>query len=303
MNVDIDTNLIDNLIANSRDSNLELRYEINQLIELYTTQQKENAKLLKENTFFKKKFDKRKNKNSDNENKDKIIEQQSRLAAMGEMIDSVAHQWKQPLNAISMMVELLKDDYLDGEVNEYYIDELDATVRMQIEHMVTTLSEFRNFLRPSTKNDTFHMSSVLDTTQILMKDELISQNIHIEQYIDENIKIFGNKNEYKHLFINLINNSIDAFNERKIKVRNIKIDIYRKENKTYIDVSDNAGGIPEHIIDDIFKANITSKAIGKGTGIGLYMSSKIVTKNNGKISVQNIKDGAKFTIVLQDAII
>ena len=303
MKIDIDTNLLDNIIINSKDSDLELRDNIHQLIELYTTQQKENAKLRKENNFFMKKFDKRQSENKENTNKDRIIEQQSRMAAMGEMIDSVAHQWKQPLNAISMMIELLKADYADGDVNEYYIDELDSTIRLQIEHMVTTLGEFRNFLRPSTKNDTFYMSSVLDNTQILMKDELISQNIHIEQHINENIKIFGNKNEFKHLFINLINNSIDAFNERKIKVRKIKIDIYRKENKTYIDVEDNAGGIPEKIIDNIFEANITSKPIGKGTGIGLYMSSKIVAKNHGKISVKNTNEGAKFTIVLQDPII
>jgi len=291
----ITTEMIDDIIQLSKQSDDELQLKIRLLVDLYKTQEKSNQKLKKENDFFKSKLD---NRNVADKKKDKLIEQQSRMVAMGEMIDSVAHQWKQPLNAISMMIQLLNDDFKDGDVNDKYVDELSDMVTMQIEHMVTTLSEFRNFLRPSTKNETFSIQIALDNVQILMKDELIAQNIHLNLDIDDSVEVFGNRNELKHLFINIINNAIDVFNERSIKQREIKIRCYKNEKNIYIELEDNAGGVPENIIDHIFKQNVTSKEEGKGTGIGLYMSTQIVKKNNGTLSVKNSDIGALFTITL-----
>jgi len=288
--------LIDDLIKLSKDTDDELQLRLRTLIDVYQTQERENAKLKKENNFFLKKWDKR---NLTDTKKDKIIEQQSRMAAMGEMIDAVAHQWKQPLNAISMIIDMLKTDFKDSQDVDYaYITELDSTVHLQIDHMVTTLNEFRNFLRPSTKNETFYIQTAIDNVRILMKDELITQNVHLNLNIDETIKIFGNRNEIKHLFINIINNAIDVFNERDIQHRGITINCYSEYNKIYIEIEDNAGGVPQDIIADIFKPNVTSKANGKGTGIGLYMSTQIVEKNNGSINVHNSEVGAFFTIIL-----
>jgi len=295
MKTQITQEMIDDIIELSKKADDELQLKIRLLVDLYTTQEKKNEKLKKENNFFKSKLD---NRNVADEKKDKIIEQQSRMVAMGEMIDSVAHQWKQPLNAISMMIQLLNDDFKDGDVNDEYVDELNTMITMQIEHMTTTLSEFRNFLRPSTKNETFSIQIALDNVQILMKDELIAQNIHLNLDIDDSLKIFGNRNELKHLFINIINNAIDVFNERSIKQREIQIRCYSDEKNIYIELEDNAGGVPEHIIDHIFEQNVTSKAEGKGTGIGLYMSTQIAKKNNGTISVTNSDRGALFTITL-----
>ena len=288
--------LIDDLIKLSKDTDDELQLRLRTLIDVYQTQERENAKLKKENNFFLKKWDKR---NLTDTKKDKIIEQQSRMVAMGEMIDAVAHQWKQPLNAISMIIDMLKTDFKDSQDVDYaYITELDSTVHLQIDHMVTTLNEFRNFLRPSTKNETFYIQTAIDNVRILMKDELITQNVHLNLNIDETIKIFGNRNEIKHLFINIINNAIDVFNERDIQHRGITINCYSEYNKIYIEIEDNAGGVPQDIIADIFKPNVTSKANGKGTGIGLYMSTQIVKKNNGSINVHNSEVGAFFTIIL-----
>ncbi len=302
MSINTSQELIDDIVQLSKDGDEKLHSKIKNFIDIYYEQVKLNTKITKENEFFLKKWDKRNLLTHDK--KDKLIEQQSRLASMGEMIDAVAHQWKQPLNAISMMVDMLRDDYKTGHVNDSYIDDLDTTVHLQIDHMVTTLSEFRNFLRPSTKNENFHIDNVIETVQILMKDELITQNLHIEVNIDENISIFGNKNEFKHLFINLINNSIDAFNEKNISTkREIDIRCYKEEKNIYIEVEDNAGGIPKNIINHIFKPNVTTKAEGKGTGIGLYMSSQIVTKNNGTINVHNTNKGAFFTIILRQPLI
>ena len=302
MKKDINQELINDIVKLAKDGDRDLYSKIKAFIDLYDDQKKINEKITKENNFFLKKWDKR--NIIDNDKKDKIIEQQSRLAAMGEMIDAVAHQWKQPLNAISMMIDMLRDDFQSGHVDDDYINDLEQTTHLQIEHMVTTLNEFRNFLRPSTKNENFHINTVVQNVQILMKDELIAQNLHLNLDIDEDIAIFGNKNEFKHLFINLINNSIDAFNEHDIQTREVDIKCYEEgKNTIHIEVIDNAGGIPKNIINHIFKPNVTTKAEGKGTGIGLYMSSQIVHKNNGTINVHNTNNGAFFTITLRKAIV
>ncbi len=301
MKKDINQEFIDDILELSKSINKELYGKINAFVDIYDDQKKINADLTREHDFFFKKLDKR--HTLEHKKKDKIIEQQSRLAAMGEMIDAVAHQWKQPLNAISMMMEILRDDFKTGDVNEAYIDDLDETVHIQIDHMVNTLNEFRNFLRPSTQNEDFHINTVLQNVQVLMKDELLAQNLYIKLDIDEEIKIFGNKNEFKHLFINLINNSIDAFNEHEITSREISIKCYKKETKIFIEIKDNAGGIPRNLIKHIFKANVTTKPEGKGSGIGLYMSNQIITKNNGTIKVQNTDVGALFTITLRESTI
>ena len=295
--------LIDNIVEGSKDFDTELQADVLALVNLYHEQNKQITKLKKENNFFLKKWDKHNILiNQRDAKKDKIIEQQSRLAAMGEMIDAVAHQWKQPLNAISMLVELLKIDFNAHEVDSKYVDDLEKTVQLQVNHMVNTLAEFRNFLRPSTKDESFYIHTILSNVLVLMKDELISQNIHLHTNFDHEIAIYGNKNEFKHLFINLINNSIDAFNEKNIQKKEIFVKCYGEETSVYLEVEDNAGGIPEYIIANIFKPNVTTKAEGKGTGIGLYMCKQIVKKNNGSINVHNSKIGAFFTIILPQAI-
>jgi signal transduction histidine kinase len=296
--------LIDEILKLSKEHDDSLTNKLLEFIEEYKIQKEKYDKILKQNQFFIKKWDK---KNilihEQYDKKDKIIEQQSRLAAMGEMMDAVAHQWKQPLNAISIMVDMLKDDFNHKNVDEEYIEDLNENIHMQIDHMVATLKEFRNFLRPSTKNEEFYIQTIIDNVKVLMKDELISQNLQIHTDIEEDIKIFGNKNEFKHLFINLINNSIDAFNEREIKKRDFYVRCYTENTHIYIEIEDNAGGIPENIIDSIFKPNITTKPEDRGTGIGLYMSAQIVKKHHGNINVHNTKSGTFFTIILYQSTI
>lgn len=299
MKKDFNQELINDIVSRATFIDKELCGKINAFIALYEEQNKTNEKLSKENKFFLKKWDKR--NILEHDKKDKIIEQQSRLAAMGEMIDAVAHQWKQPLNAVSMMIDMLKDDYKTNDVDGEYIDDLDESIHLQIDHMVNTLNEFRNFLRPSTKNEDFHINTVLQNVLILMKDELITQNLPIHLDIDQEIKIFGNKNEFIHLFINLINNSIDAFNEHDLKKRALHIRCFTKDTNILIEVEDTAGGIPKNIINHIFKPNVTTKADGKGTGIGLYMSAQIVTKNSGSITALNTKNGALFVISFSES--
>ncbi|WP_415397415.1 sensor histidine kinase [Sulfurimonas sp. CS5] len=292
--------LLKEIVNLSKKSDQKLAEKIQIVLDFYVTEQKENQKTIKQNEYFLRQWDKKNIiAHKRDAQKDKMLEQQSRLASMGEMIDAIAHQWKQPLNSISMMSDMLKKDFNNNLVNSTYIEELDDAIHMQIEHMVSTLYEFRTFFRPSSKNEEFSILEAIESVQTLVKDELISQNIHLDIEIDKHIKVLGNKNEFKHLFINLISNSTDAFNDKNIKDRNIDIRCYEENTNIYIEVEDNAGGIDNEVIKDIFKPNITTKSEEKGTGIGLYMSEQLVKKNNGTINVFNTDKGAFFTITLR----
>ena len=232
--------------------------------------------------------------------KDNLLKEQSRLASIGEMIDAIAHQWKQPLNAISMAADMIRSDpkeELSSKAIE--INDMSDIIHHQIEHMTTTLSEFRSFFRPTKESGKFSLLSCIESVKVLLKDELIKNNIEIQQVEQDDIIIDGYENEFKHLFLNLISNSKDAFNEKGIKKRIIAIGFTQTEHHIIIQVVDNAGGIQEDIIKDIFNPNVTTKGDKDGTGIGLYMSSQIARKHRGELSVQNTKDGARFTLAIR----
>ncbi len=226
----------------------------------------------------------------------KMYEQQAKMAAMGEMMDAVAHQWKQPLNALSLMTDMLRDDFTSGSVNQAYIDEMTADSQAQIEHMVTTLNEFRNFFRPKTNAKSFGIKRCVQSVMLLVKDEFLQNHINIHIQSDKEILIHGIENEFKHLILNIINNAKDAFNEREIKERDITITFYQEDNHINLEIEDNAGGIPEDVIHNIFKPEVTTKRDGKGTGIGLYMSMQIAQKLGGSLSVSNTGRGARFLL-------
>jgi len=226
----------------------------------------------------------------------KRFEQQAKMAAMGEMMDAVAHQWKQPLNALSMMADMMSDDYKNGLITQEYVDELIEVTQTQIEHMVNTLSEFRNFYRPRQTKENFGVKRSMQSVMVLVNDEFLQNNIQVHLENDKEILLFGNENEFKHLILNIINNAKDAFNDNDIQERHINIRFYQQDAFNYIDIEDSAGGVPASIIKDIFKPEVTSKAEGKGTGIGLYMSMQIAQKMGGTLSVKNVNNGACFSL-------
>lgn len=226
----------------------------------------------------------------------KMYEQQAKMAAMGEMMDAAAHQWKQPLNALSMMSDILKDDFQRGDVTQAYIDELTEAIQGQISHMVTTLSEFRTFFRPNKEAKSFGIKRSLQSVLLLINDEFMKNNINIHIKSTKEILIFGIENEFKHLVLNILNNAKDAFNERELAQRDIYITFYKEDSHINLEIEDNAGGIPDYVIHDIFKPEVTTKEEGKGTGIGLYMSMQIAQKLGGTLSVVNTDIGARFLL-------
>ncbi len=229
--------------------------------------------------------------------KDKILIQQSKLATMGEMMDIIAHQWKQPINIISMNSSLVKEFFEGGlEVDRELIDTCYEKVSSQIKHLVSTLDDFRAFFKPNEKIEKVNLKTLLEKVQLLIHDDIIKNNIKLEIDVDEAVTLVVNQSEIKHIFINLINNARDAFNQNGIKERLITVSSRINNGALIVSVQDNAGGIPENIINDIFNANFTTKGESGGTGIGLYMSRFIAKKNQASINVENRNGGACFSL-------
>ena len=224
--------------------------------------------------------------------------QQTKLATMGEMIDSIAHQWKQPLSIISMKLQALKiaKDY--GNLNDSLIDESVSSIDMQIQHLLQTLNEFRNFCRPNTNIENVSLKSLIESALLLIKDILISNSIKTKIDIDENIVITTNVNEFKHIILNIVNNAKDAFIENNIskKIRQLVFTASVENNKLILDITDNAGGINPDILPYIFEPNFTTKQSKDGTGMGLYMTKQIIHKNDADIIAFNTNDGVSFRI-------
>lgn len=229
--------------------------------------------------------------------KEKMLIQQSKLAAMGEMMDAVAHQWRQPIGVLQMRVNILIEDFEDGIVDSKYLEEFEDSMTSQIDHMMNTLNEFRSFFRPNKSAQTFDIKKTIDKVMLLGKDEFMKYKLNIKINEHQKFVLNGIENELKHLLLNIINNSKDAFEERKIDNREIVINIYG--DSKYFEIEDNAGGIPDSIIKDIFKANVTTKDETKGTGIGLYMCSQIAQKHNATLNAENTDRGVKFTMKFQ----
>ncbi len=230
--------------------------------------------------------------------KDKVLYEQAKMASMGEMIDAIAHQWKQPISLIQLNTDFLTYELVDDKLSKKVLEEYQQKVYIQIEHMTNTLNEFRTFLRPNKEKHEFFLEESINSVLLLIKDELIKHTIKVEVNVKQELIYNGVENEFKHVILNILNNAKDAFVENKIKERKIIITLDKVGQKNCITILDNAGGIPENVIEHIFEANFTTKPEGVGTGIGLYMSKQIIDKSAGDINVSNQNGGACFTIVL-----
>lgn len=233
---------------------------------------------------------------SKRQEKERLLEQQSKMAAMGEMMDAVAHQWKQPLNALSLYSEILPSDFSDGLVDQMYMNGFKNDMQIQIDHMVDTLDEFRTFFRPNKKHADFRLEDVIDSVLILVKDEFMKHSITINVFKETTLTMHGSENELKHLLLNILNNAKDAFADNKVDSKMITIRLMHSNDKNILEIEDNAGGIPKSLLPNIFKANVTSKSKSKGTGIGLYMSHQIAQKHAATLSAKNQNKGACFTL-------
>ena len=233
--------------------------------------------------------------------KDQILQRQSRDAAMGEMIDAIAHQWKNPLNTIKLYTQSYEMEFEYSEKPDIEkLQKISSKIDNQVNHLLNTLEEFRAFFRPDPQFKEISLHNILNSVLILMKDELIKNHIETQIVIKEDYIVKVIPNEFKHVIINMITNSRDAFNENNTANKKIIFDILDdKEDNVIFNITDNAGGIPKDILHKVFESNFTTKGQGKGTGIGLYMTKQILDKNNANVKVYNTHNGVCFSISLK----
>lgn len=232
-----------------------------------------------------------------------ILAQQTRLAAMGEMIGNIAHQWRQPINALGLIIQDLGGAYRFGELNQDYIDSISTKAMDQIQYMSNTIDDFRNFFNPDKDKKRFSLNESIENAKKIIRQGIHNSAIECTVSISRDIFIHGYKNEFSQVMFNLISNAKDALLENQPSYPWIRITVTSKENKAVITVSDNAGGIDPDILPRIFDPYFTTKEEGKGTGIGLYMAKKIIENHmGGTLQVKNTKDGVAFSIVLQEDI-
>ena len=231
---------------------------------------------------------------------EQILIQQSKLAAMGEMIGNIAHQWRQPLNTLGLQIQDIADAYDFGELNEAYLQKSVKESMRVIEKMSNTINDFKDFFKPDKKKSDFAVREALDEAVPIIDASLRNNFITLEIEIIEDCTVHGFMNEYSQVLLNMINNAKDALKKCERRDKTIRIVVDKdEEGRSRVRIYDNGGGIPEEIMDKIFDPYFTTKHKAEGTGIGLYMSKMIIERNmQGTITAQNEGEGALFTITV-----
>lgn len=239
---------------------------------------------------------KRKELSKELEEKSTLLINQSRSAAMGDMIAMITHQWKQPLSTLAMISNNIKVDCELKEIDiENFID-YSNDLSIQVNHLSTTVDDFIDFFKAQRNQVMYSISKVIEKTLQLMNASLKNNHIEVIKYIDEVDDIMMYPNELSHVILNLIKNSKDALVDNGIKEKKIIIRLYQKDN-IFIEIEDNATGINEEIKEKVFNSYFTTKEESNGTGIGLYMSKTIIEEHFlGNIDFENTKDGVNFTV-------
>ncbi|AXH15498.1 histidine kinase [Malaciobacter mytili LMG 24559] len=228
---------------------------------------------------------------------EQLLIQQSKLASMGEMIGNIAHQWRQPLAQISAIHMNMKVTYDFNKFTKEYLDTKIKEANKLTSYMSQTISDFQNFFKPQGEKEEFSIQKACQEAYFIVESSLKYHGIEVSFDIKEDINVFGYKNEYSQVILNILSNAKDILLERQIENPKINIEIKNGENYAIVKIHDNAGGIKENIIDKIFDPYFTTRYKTQGTGIGLYMSKNIIERNmNGYINVKNVDNGALFTI-------
>jgi len=228
---------------------------------------------------------------------ERLLIQQTRLAAMTEMLMNVSHHWRQPLNIVGLKVQELGLSFKYGVLNEEIVDNNIDNIMQVIQRMSRTISDFQSFLTPSSDKVSFSVAELVAKTVGLVEENFRNQGISVELGIAGDPSITGYPNEYGRVLFNLLINARDAVVERGTIGARITVRSRAENGRSFVTVTDNAGGIQEEILDKIFDAYFTTKELGKGAGVGLFIAKNIIEKNmGGRLSVRNVQGGAEFTI-------
>lgn len=222
-------------------------------------------------------------------NKDLIMFQQARLASLGEMIANIAHQWRQPLGAIMVIIQSIQLKSTMEKLTPQYVEEKANDAILLANNMSNTLDDFQNFFKPNKNKAYFSLKECLLDSLELSKYILEQEKIVVDLNIKKDIEIFGFYNELSHVFLNILSNSKDALKTITQKPRLIQVVVKKVKNIAKVYLYDNGGGIDQEVLPKIFEPYYTTKYKSNGTGIGLYMSKQIIEKQmNGSIKCKNI---------------
>ncbi len=226
---------------------------------------------------------------------ERTLIKQSRAASMGEMLGVIAHQLKQPLNAINLLALNIKKF---SEPSDENINKNAKSIMQQVSFMSSTIDSFANFLKPSKISRKFSLKGSIDDVLTIMSAILNVKNITVLQNIDEAVCLFGHQKEFNQAMLNIISNAVDAFCTKSGQ-KEVLIESRIVGSKLFLSVEDNAGGVREDVLKRIFEPYVTTKG-ESGTGLGLNITKKILEEYfGGTINVHNTNRGAKFVIELQ----
>ncbi|KAB0669587.1 PAS domain S-box protein [Oryzomonas sagensis] len=229
--------------------------------------------------------------------KEQMLLQQSRLAAMGEMINNIAHQWRQPLNVLGLLVQQIRLFYGMDQFNQEFLDETVGKAMGLVNHMSQTIEDFRNFFKPDKEKVEFAIRDVVVKTLALVEESFKNQQVAVETQANANPMVSGYPNEYSQALLNILLNARDALLDKRPDDAKVVVTIGMEEGRSIVTITDNAGGIAGDTMGKIFEPYFTTKGPDKGTGVGLFMSKAIIEKNmNGRLTARNIADGAEFRI-------
>ncbi|MCI4624925.1 MAG: response regulator [Candidatus Magnetoovum sp. WYHC-5] len=236
---------------------------------------------------------------------------QSKLASMGEMIGAIAHQWRQPLNIIGLLIQDLEEAYQFGEMDSEYLKKMVNEAMANLNNMSNTIAEFRNFFKPKHEKTTFNVIKSVEKVLALLRTQFENYNIQINvaypscNQFNNSISIFGYVDEFQQVVLNVLNNAKDSILTKRGKHATnekgeIELSLLLVKDKILLIIKDNGTGVPEEIKDRIFEPYFSTKQEGDGTGIGLYMSKMIIENHmGGKMYVENNGNGATFTVELK----
>jgi C4-dicarboxylate-specific signal transduction histidine kinase len=231
---------------------------------------------------------------------EQLMKQQAKMAVMGEMIGNIAHQWRQPLNALSALNVGLGLKYKTGNLSDEEMQKFKKKSNDIIQNMSETIDDFKNFFQPNKVKEVFYVNEAIEGAIGFISDVYHQHKIKISHCTNMDIEINSYKNELMQVLLNIFNNSKDAILEKGIKNPNVTITTVQSKEEVVITIQDNAGGIKPEVLERIFEPYFTTKFQSQGTGIGLYMSKMIIEQSMGGIlSSENRDDGLLTTITIR----
>jgi len=265
-----------------------------ELKEAHDTAQESKAKLEALNASLESRIKAEVTKNRE---KDVMVIQQGRLASMGEMMRSITHQWRQPLNNLGLILQTMPYCCKQDDPGAHELRESVNVSMGIIEFMSHTIDDFRSFFKEERQKTDFAVMEVMRRVEVMVAASLYDKDITLDIKGDNDVRVQGYPNEFAHVLLNLVNNARDVLVERMVTRPNISVCSYGQDGKAVITVSDNGGGIAEEHLDKIFDPDFTTKETEKGTGLGLYLSRVMVERHmGGRLTVRNVAEGAEFRV-------